>query len=73
MKDLGCARGVAVVEGDPQALSRFLDHVEYLLALLLVNGHRLLGDGVAAGAHRPDDITAPRGGHIGKQKGIVCV
>ena len=53
----GGVRRVAVVEGDPQLAPGAVNCVQDLLALLRIDRHRLLGDGVAAQLHGAHDVA----------------
>ena len=54
---LGGVRRVAIVEGDPQLASGAVNRIQDLLALLRIDRHRLLGDGVAAQLHGAHDVA----------------
>jgi hypothetical protein len=68
--DLRVAGGVAVVEGDGEVLAGALDRVDDLLALLGIDGHRLLADGVAAQLHGADDVAGVGAVHAGDDDGV---
>ena len=62
----GGPRRPSVVEGHPQLSARSLDGVHDEIALVGVNRHRLLGDGVASQLHGPYDVlvvVGVDGGH----------
>src|SRR5207248_6733687 len=58
-----------VVERNPYLTAGLLDSVHYLLAAGGVDGEGLLGDDVAAGAQRVDDVPVVRAVHRGDDDG----
>lgn len=66
----GVVRRVAVVERHAQVPAGTLDGVENRLAFLLVDGHRLFGDDVAAEFHRADDVMVMRPVDGGDDDGV---
>ena len=54
---LGIMRSITVIKGHAKVLARTLNTVDYLLSLLRIYRHRLLGDNITAHLHSLDYVA----------------